>query len=71
MSLALIGGLVGLAFGVVEYFFFGALIARADRRGEKAPGPRLLDLARKTQLILFPLIGFMVGSILAGDNGVQ
>jgi len=70
MSLALIGGLVGLAFGVVEYLMLGALIARADRRGERGPGPRALDVARKAQLILFPLIGFVVGSVLAGDNGV-
>ncbi len=70
MSLALIGGLVGLAFGVVEYFIFGALIARAERRGEKGRGPRLLDAARKAQLILFPLIGILVGSVVAGDNGV-
>jgi hypothetical protein len=32
MSLALIGGLVGLAFGVVEYLMFGALIACAAAR---------------------------------------
>lgn len=70
MSLALIGGLVGLAFGVVEYFVFGALIARAERHGKGAKGPQLLDLVRKAQLILFPLMGLVVGAILAGDEGV-
>jgi hypothetical protein len=70
MSLALVGGLVGLAFAVVEYFIFGSLIARSDRRGDRGAGPRALDVARKAQLILFPLIGLVVGSILAGDNGV-
>ncbi len=69
MSLALIGGLVGLLFGVVEYAMFGALIARAERRGEKGQGPRALDIARKAQLVLFPLIGLVVGSVLAGGNG--
>ncbi len=70
MSLALIGGLVGLAFAVVEYFIFGALIARAEKRGEGGRGPHVLDLARKAQLILFPVIGVIVGSILAGDEGI-
>ncbi len=70
MSLALIGGLVGLAFAVVEYFIFGALIARAEKRGERGRGPHVLDLARKAQLILFPVIGVIVGSILAGDEGI-
>jgi hypothetical protein len=70
MSLALIGGLVGLAFGLVEYFLFGVLIERAERRGEGSKGPHLLDLVRKAQLILFPLIGLVFGAILAGDDGV-
>lgn len=69
MSLALIGGLVGLAFAVAEYFLFGALIARAGRRGDGGKGPQFLDLARKAQLVLFPVIGFLVGSVLAGENG--
>jgi hypothetical protein len=70
MSLALIGGLVGLAFAVAEYWVFGVLIDRAGQRGERGGGPRAIDLARKAQLILFPLIGILVGSILAGENGV-
>jgi hypothetical protein len=69
VSLALIGGLIGLAFAVAEYWVFGALIARAGRHGERGGGPRAIDVARKAQLILFPLIGFVVGSILAGQNG--
>jgi hypothetical protein len=69
VSLALIGGLIGLAFALAEYWVFGALIARADRRGERGGGPRAIDVARKAQLVLFPLIGILVGSILAGENG--
>ena len=64
MSLALAGGLVGLAFAIAEYFLFGALIERAARRGEAGRGPRILDLVRKTQLLLFPVAGFIVGSLL-------
>jgi hypothetical protein len=69
VSAPLIGGLVGLAFAVVEYFLFGALIERAMRRGEAGQGPRVLDLVRKTQLVLFPLAGLVIGSLLAGDAG--
>jgi hypothetical protein len=70
VSLALIGGLVGLAFAVAEYWVFGVLIARAGQRGERGGAPRAIDVARKAQLILFPLIGILVGSIVAGENGV-
>ncbi len=71
MPLALIGAFVGLAFAAVEYFFFGALIARAAARNAEGAGPRLLDLARKTQLILFPIIGFIAGWLIAGGRGVS
>ena len=69
MSPALIGGLIGLAFAVVEYFLFGALIARAARRGEEGPGPKILDLVRKGQLLLFPVIGLILGATLAQNSG--
>ena len=69
MSPALIGGLIGLAFAVVEYFLFGALIERAARRGEKGQGPKILDLVRKGQLLLFPVIGLILGATLAQNSG--
>ena len=71
MSPALIGALVGLAFAVVEYFMFGALISRAETRGEKGQGPRILDIVRKAQLVLFPVVGFFVGPYLAGVAGAS
>ena len=71
MSPALIGGLVGLAFAVAEYFLFGALIARAARRGEEGQGPKILDLVRKAQLVLVPVIGLIVGAMLAKNSGVS
>ena len=70
MSPALIGAVVGLAFAVVEYFIFGTLIRRAEQRGEKGQGPRILDIVRKAQLILFPLVGFFVGPYLVPGAGV-
>ena len=50
--------LVGLAFAVVEYFIFGALIGapRARREGHG----RASSTVRKAQLA-FPLVGFFVG----------
>ncbi len=69
MSLALIGALVGLAFAAVEYVLFGALLARTLRRGAKGAGPAILDLVRKAQIILFPIAGYFVGSLFAGQNG--
>jgi hypothetical protein len=68
MSPALIGGLVGLAFAVVEYFLFGALIRRAVGRGEGGQGPRILDLVRKVQLVLFPVAGFIIGGMLENSG---
>ena len=71
MSPALIGALVGLAFAAAEYFLFGALIERARRRGETGQGPRVLDIVRKAQLILFPVIGFFAGPVLVQMSGVS
>jgi hypothetical protein len=68
MSLPLIGALIGLAFAAVEYFLFGALIRRAAQRGEAGQGPRILDLVRKAQLIVYPLAGWIVGSYMAADS---
>jgi hypothetical protein len=70
MSPALLGALVGLAFAVAEYFWFGVIIDRAFRGGREGPGPRLLDYVRKGQLILFPVVGWLVGPIVARSFGV-
>ena len=64
MSYALSGGFVGLAFAAAEFLLFGMLIRRAGERGEGGRGPRILDLVRKVQVILFPVIGLIVGSML-------
>jgi hypothetical protein len=71
MSPNLIGALVGLAFGLADYVLFGALIARAVRRGEEGGGTRALDLVRKAQLFLFPLVGWFVGPYVAGWSGAS
>jgi hypothetical protein len=63
MSYSLIGALVGLAFAVVEYFLFGIIINRSAERGESGSGPRILDMIRKAQIIIFPAAGWIVGSL--------
>jgi hypothetical protein len=70
VSVAVAGALVGLAFAVVEYLLFGVLIRRAAMRGDEGPGPRILDIVRKGQLIAFPLIGYLVGPVVVGSSGV-
>ena len=64
MSLALIGALVGLAFAVVEYFLFGALIQRVELTGGSPDSKRVLDIVRKVQLVLFPVAGLIAGWML-------
>jgi hypothetical protein len=69
MSVAVLGALVGLAFAAIEYLMFGVLIARAHERGETGAGPRALDLVRKIQLALFPVVGYFIGPIVAEAFG--
>ena len=64
MSPALIGGLVGLGFALVEYFLFGALIRRVELTGGSPDSKRVLDIVRKVQLILFPAAGLIAGWML-------
>ena len=63
MSYALIGALVGLAFAVAEYFLFGIMIRRGAERGEAGRGARILDMIRKAQIVIFPAVGWIVGSL--------
>jgi hypothetical protein len=71
MSLPLLGALVGFAFAGVEYFLFGALIRRAALQGETGRGPRILDLLRKAQMIIYPLAGWIAGSYMADSPGAS
>jgi hypothetical protein len=63
MSYAFIGALVGLAFVVAEYFLFGIMIRRGAKRGEAGRGARILDMIRKAQIVIFPAVGWIVGSV--------
>ncbi len=63
MSYPLIGALVGLAFAIAEYFLFGILVRRAAERGETGRGANILDRIRKTQIVIFPVAGWIAGSL--------
>ena len=63
MSYPLIGALVGLAFAVAEYFMFGVIIHRSAERGETSSGPNILDMVRKAQIVIFPVAGWIAGSL--------
>ena len=64
MSPALIGGLVGLAFALVEYPLLGALIQRVELTGGSPDSKRILDIVRNVQLVLFPVAGLIAGWML-------
>ena len=63
MSYPLIGALVGLAFAVAEYFMFGIVIRRSAERGDTGSGANILDTIRKAQIVVFPIAGWIVGSL--------
>ncbi len=57
MSYRLIGALVGLAFA------FGIIVRRFAERGETGSGANILDTIRKTQIVIFPVAGWIAGSL--------
>ena len=69
VSPAAVGAIMGGAFAIIEYMMFGMLIARAAERGETGSGPKALDLVRKIQLVLFPLVGYFAGPYIAEAFG--
>jgi hypothetical protein len=71
MSMSVIGALVGLAFAVVEYFLFGALMQRVEQTGGSPDTRRVLDWVRKGQLVFFPAVGFLVGPWVGNLLGVE
>ena len=64
MSYPLIGALVGLAFAVAEYFLFAILVRRSAERGETGRGPNILNRIGKAQIVIFPVAGWIAGSLI-------
>jgi hypothetical protein len=63
MSTALIGGLAGLAIGIVDFVFLRVLATRVDLAETKTA----LNVAGVSQLVILPVIGYVVAPYLFGD----
>tara|TARA_R110002020_G_scaffold40096_5_gene118609 strand:+ start:170 stop:382 length:213 start_codon:yes stop_codon:yes gene_type:complete len=64
---AIIGALLGLVIGVADYFVIGALMERMmrERPSERLGAKTALNVARISQLVLFPVLGWFVGQAIA------
>ena len=63
MSTALIGALVGLAIGIVDFAFLRLLATRVELADTKTA----LNVAGVSQLAILPVIGYVVAPYLFGD----
>ncbi|WAP69188.1 hypothetical protein [Jiella pelagia] len=64
---AIIGALVGVVIGVADFFIIGAVMDRMARQlpAEKPGAKMALNVARISQLVLFPVLGWFVGQTFA------
>lgn len=68
MSPALIGAIVGAVFGLMGYASLRAIAARLDGFGatpEKRRTAGILRMVAITDLILFPIVGYVAGPMIA------
>lgn len=63
MSAGLIGALVGLVIAVAQLFALRQLASRVDLAETK----RVLKVSGRLQLVLLPVLGWIVGSQFAGE----
>ncbi|MAU95109.1 MAG: hypothetical protein CMP81_04335 [Fulvimarina sp.] len=63
----LLGALAGLAVGVVDFVLIGYVMERMarERPTERLGATTALNVARVSQLILFPVMGWFVGQTIA------
>lgn len=69
MSPGIIGALVGLLIGLIEYVVLFPLIYKAAQarhvdQNEPFSPPRLMELVRLSQLIILPVLGYVMASVL-------
>ncbi|MBO0663789.1 hypothetical protein LQ948_14215 [Jiella sp. MQZ9-1] len=64
---SILGALVGLALGVVDFVVIGFVIERMmkEQPTERLGARMALNVARISQLILFPVMGWFVGQTIA------
>lgn len=68
---AIIGALVGFVIGLADFFVLGYVIdAMAKRRPSERVGAGVaLNVARISQLVLFPVVGWFAGPVIASNLG--
>ncbi len=68
---AVIGALIGLAIGVVDFFILGYVREMIGRRrsSDRLGAGMALNVARISQLILFPVVGWFAGPVVASNMG--
>jgi hypothetical protein len=71
MEPALIGALAGLVLGIVDFMILGYVRSRRDRPhgGKGDPAGLALNVARYSQLVLFPVVGWFAAPIIASNLG--
>ncbi|MEF2551254.1 hypothetical protein VQ042_07730 [Aurantimonas sp. A2-1-M11] len=71
MGPAIIGALAGLVLGIVDFVILGYVRdSRARKRGGAAdPAGLAFDVARYSQLVLFPVVGWFAAPIIASNLG--
>jgi hypothetical protein len=64
MSAPMIGSLVGLAFGLLD---FGALTFVASRNGVTDQARSALHMVRYVGVVFFPIVGWFAGPLFVGE----
>jgi len=65
---AVLGALVGLALGVIDFYVIGLIMGQVARQrpSERLGASTALNIARVSQLIFFPVAGWFFGPMIAG-----
>lgn len=68
---AILGAVLGLAIGLADFFVLGYVIDVMARRrpAERLGAGTALNIARISQLVLFPVVGWFVGPVVASNLG--
>lgn len=67
MSIELIGGLIGAAIGLANFFVLENVAKKLDLKSDSPStrrGAKVMRIAAWADLIIFPLVGYYIGSLL-------
>lgn len=68
MSSALAGGIVGLVFGLLQFFALSKVADRLALDPKSANTARIIRAVTWFDLLLFPIIGYFLGPIVLPDG---